>query len=738
MLTEKVILFQQPVDAVAKNFAKALQKQKGYCVEVTDSFFRFLRSLHKAKVVIVNTTKFDDPRFSLRLLGSIISAKLSGIPVINFFTLDTVDLCDTPVFKPLLYIINFLIARFSDRVLVLATRQHIVRRYRLSSSKVIPIHNYVDNSFWSIPQRGVGVKSHQELRLFYHGELLWWHGLERVAPIIAELQKKCPVRLIVAGNLYPTSMNLLGIKLCRQESAIKRKLHDFLRQDYVEWSGKLKRTQVKSLMQDVHFHVSQLADDSVVARTEVRTCLLEALAAGLPCLHIPTPALQQLPFEDLKNIIFIDPSSPTAAAEKIWSVFTNPEQYARISENARHLAQDKFDFARWFTSTGLPLLTALIGGKRLRVSRLTKFLDFLTRPLGVPLYFALTLISASIIKRFVKERKHIVSFNNADSEIDSHSTESIALIDELPFVSIVIPIYRSESTLAKCLDSIMRLNYPEERREIIIVDNNSPDNSRRIAEQYPVKIIDEPHQGRAFARNTGVRASAGDWIAFTDSDCMVEPNWLMKFAHSIKTHPEIAIFGGEIDSVALSSDMKQFFLEESILAQQDAMNGDMLLFPFVITANAMIRRSVFDKVGLFDTNLITAEDTEWGWRAHFSGFKMHYCPEVVVKHFHPVTPGGLFHQFYEYGVNETYLFLKHRSRIPADEMTRRLWFTPWRYRRVMKTIFLRMPLSILFSPRLLKRCILLLAKEIGYQGGRLQTNFLHPSTWKWFDLFISD
>lgn len=734
----KLILFQQPVDAVAKNFAKALQKQEGYRVEVADSLSGFLRSLNKAKVVVVNTTKFDDPRFSLRLLGSIISAKLYGIPVINIFTLDTVDLCDVRVFKPLLFIINFLIAQLSEKVLFLATREHIVRRYLLAQRKVVPIHNYVDNSFWYIPRSGRKEAKEQDLRLLYHGELLWWHGLERVAPIIAELQKKCNVRLIVAGNLYPTTMNLLGIKLSKRERQAKQKLREFLKQDYVEWTGRVPPSQVKSLMQEAHFHVSQLANDSVVADTEVRTCLLEALSAGLPCLHIPTQAIRRLPFRDLENVIFIDPASPAAAAEKIWSVFANPEQYARISENAQRIARDKFDFEKWFNSTGLPLVNRLIKDKKQYSSRLIKFVDYLTRPIGVPLYFALTLITASIVKRFVRERKVVVPFDVEKTNTNEQQIEHIEAIDEPPFVSIIIPIYRSEATLAKCLDSIMKLNYPEARREIIIVDNNSPDNSRLIAEQYPVKIIDEPRQGRAFARNAGVQASSGEWIAFTDSDCVVKPNWLMKYAHRIRDYQEVDIFGGEIESVALSPEMKKFFQEEAILSQQDAMNGNMVIFPFVITANALIRRSVFDRVGLFDTNLITAEDTEWGWRAYFSGVKMCYCPEIKVKHFHPITPGGLFHQFYEYGVNETYLFLKHRSRIPDDELARRLWFTPWRYRRVMKTIFLRLPISILFSKKIFKQCILLLAKEMGYRSGRLLTNFSHPSTWRWFDLFISD
>jgi GT2 family glycosyltransferase len=164
----------------------------------------------------------------------------------------------------------------------------------------------------------------------------------------------------------------------------------------------------------------------------------------------------------------------------------------------------------------------------------------------------------------------------------------------------------------------------------------------------------------------------------------------------------------------------------------------MLGRPFVVTANACIRSSAFDTVGLFDTNLITAEDTDWGWRAYFAGLAMQYCDNIRVKHFHPVTPGGLFHQFYEYGENETPVFLKNRDRLSYRELSKRLWIVPWSYRRTMKTIFFRLPWSMITSRENYKKCLLLLGKEIGYRAGRLHSNFTYPETWKWFRLFIQD
>ncbi len=369
-------------------------------------------------------------------------------------------------------------------------------------------------------------------------------------------------------------------------------------------------------------------------------------------------------------------------------------------------------------------------------SRIGRYIDVITRPVGVAFYFGFCLCVGTLLKALVKKRTLASDANAPASAADKEPAPPPP--PDPPRVSVVIPIYRSRGTLERCLESIMNSNYPENRREIIIVDNNSPDGSREIAERYPVRIVEEKNQGRAYARNRGIEASRGEWIAFTDSDCVVEPGWLSKFASRAREHPEVDIFGGEISSIGLSEEMQRFFEEESILTQNDAISGKMVLFPFVITANAFIRKGVFERVGLFDTALITSEDTEWGWRAHFHGIRMQYCPDVRVSHFHPISPSGLFHQFLEYGINETHVFLKHREHISKGELARRLWIMPWCYRKFMTTVFCRWPVSLILSKRHYKRSMMFLAKEIGYRSGRLLANFEKPETWKWFNLFIGD
>lgn len=746
MAKEIKIIFHRPIDTIVKNVCHRLSQLDDFKVETVSSFREFLRGLKRASMAIINTTKCDHPRFFLHLLASAILAKFHRLPVINFFTLDSFDLCDNIFFKPLLYFINFVVTLLSDKTLLLESRQYIARRYFIPKEKIITIQNFVDNEFWFLPPRQLAQDNQKELRLLYHGELLWWHGLERLEPIIEELKKKYPVRLIVAGQLYSFNLNFLGIEISRREKKKKENLREFLKKPYVEWLGRIEQRKVKELMNSAHFHVTQLEADSIVSTTEVRTCLLEALAAGMPCLHILTPALRSLPFKDEENIIFINPASADDGAEKILSIFANPEKYQFISKNGQQLAQQEFDFKAWFETIMMPLIIKLARKRRKTTSGLIQVLDFLTRPIGVPLYFLITLISGALLRVMVKKRftpaeaEKIESFCLKEISIPETTARefSISEMNKLPFISIIIPIYRSEHTLAKCLEAIMHLDYPASRREIIIVDNNSPDRSRQIAEQYPVRIVDEAKQGRASARNAGIRASRGEFIAFTDSDCIVEPEWLLKFFTSAQEHPDVAIFAGEIKSIGITPEMQSFIQAEAILSQEEAIGGKMLPFPFVITANAFIRRQVFAQIGLFDTSLITSEDVDWGWRAHFAGFKMRFLPDNRIRHFHPISPAGLFHQFYEYGLNGTRVYLKHQRHFPYKELVQRFWLMPWTYRRTMKTIFFRLPIGFLFSKNKYKNSILLLAKEIGYRGGRLRANLSHPETLRWLNIFITD
>ena len=91
-------------------------------------------------------------------------------------------------------------------------------------------------------------------------------------------------------------------------------------------------------------------------------------------------------------------------------------------------------------------------------------------------------------------------------------------------ISVVIPCYNEEDYIFACLDALFKQSY--QALEVIVVDNNSSDNSVSIAKRFPVKIVKEKRQGMIFARNRGFNMARGDVIARLDADCRAPVDWL--------------------------------------------------------------------------------------------------------------------------------------------------------------------------------------------------------------------
>lgn len=121
-----------------------------------------------------------------------------------------------------------------------------------------------------------------------------------------------------------------------------------------------------------------------------------------------------------------------------------------------------------------------------------------------------------------------------------------------PLISLIIPVYNVQDYLEECLDSVLLQDY--ENFEVVAVNDGSTDNSREILENYErrdsrIRVIDQRNKGLAGARNTGVAAACGDYIAFVDSDDYVTSEYLSAMAANAITHDaDVSICGRAIDS----------------------------------------------------------------------------------------------------------------------------------------------------------------------------------------------
>ncbi|MCT4641608.1 MAG: glycosyltransferase, partial [Bacteriovoracaceae bacterium] len=195
----------------------------------------------------------------------------------------------------------------------------------------------------------------------------------------------------------------------------------------------------------------------------------------------------------------------------------------------------------------------------------------------------------------------------------------------LPSVSYVIPYYNERKIIKKCIDSIKNQIYPQDKIEIIIVDNNSTDNGLSIFKEDPsIKIIKELKQGRSYARNTGWKNAKSEYIAFIDSDVTLTKQWTRYLVRSLNNSSRAAVAMGPITPVSKKQSefglfrlnnktifTNWFFMEIASATQ---------LYPIVNTASCMYEKKVLDKLDGFDVHLQRHEDTDLSFRASELGY----------------------------------------------------------------------------------------------------------------------
>ena len=219
-----------------------------------------------------------------------------------------------------------------------------------------------------------------------------------------------------------------------------------------------------------------------------------------------------------------------------------------------------------------------------------------------------------------------------------------------PKVSVVVPVYNGARTLIPCLDSLMNLDVCNEQIEIIVVDNNSTDETKEVIRQYPVIYLFEKNRGRGWARNRGAMFSKGEFVAFTDADCIVEKEWIKQLLGGFEDDERAAVCGGKILAFRQKTLFEKYVETRGILDQQKGIEGKSPQdLPRVVTANAMFRKSVLEEAGYFDEDLLTSEDTELSWRISFLGHEIKYVPEAVVYHQHTKTFKTFLKHHFDFG-----------------------------------------------------------------------------------------
>ena len=232
-------------------------------------------------------------------------------------------------------------------------------------------------------------------------------------------------------------------------------------------------------------------------------------------------------------------------------------------------------------------------------------------------------------------------------------------------VSVVVCTRDRPEQLAQCLHSLQNLSPPPQ--EILVVDNApSSDATHQLVAQMPnIHYVLEPHPGLSVARNTGIRHSTGEIIAFTDDDVIVHPQWISRIQQGFHDPQIMTVTGlvlpGELETEAQLIFEKGFggfsqgYLPKVFDPQffQKMKHRGVPVWRIGAGANMAIRRKAFELVGEFDRRLGAgasgcSEDSEFWYRILAEDWHCRYEPAAVVFHYHRDNMDKLTHQAYLY------------------------------------------------------------------------------------------
>lgn len=261
-----------------------------------------------------------------------------------------------------------------------------------------------------------------------------------------------------------------------------------------------------------------------------------------------------------------------------------------------------------------------------------------------------------------------------------------------PTISIIVPVKNAAGTLRDLLDSLMKLDYEEGKLEIIVVHGDSTDGTRKIAEEYPVTLVEEEGRGLNAARNTGVRYSRGEIIAFTDGDCVVPHNWAKCIAKNFHD-PVVGFVGGPVEGYNKAG-LLSVYMDETFFHAKPGFRGrrettDLKLLQFPAGCNMAFSRHALEKINFFDERIYYGfDDLDPVEQLGSRGFRIVLDPEVLVWHQHRTSLWGLLKQHFNYGRGGALLIIYKR----ASRLAR--WFTTYLFTSAFAIVLSVMMMAI--------------------------------------------
>lgn len=227
-------------------------------------------------------------------------------------------------------------------------------------------------------------------------------------------------------------------------------------------------------------------------------------------------------------------------------------------------------------------------------------------------------------------------------------------------LSVIVPIYQEEKYISKCIDSMLSQDYPKDDLEIILVDGMSKDRTREIVAAYTAKypfirMIDNPERIAPCAMNRGIKEAKGDVIMRLDAHVYYPNNYFSLLVEKLNELPGAENVGALCNTLPVNDSITAQSIA-AVLSSSFGMGNshfrvgadkemEVDTVPF-----GCFHKSIFDKVGLYDEELVRNQDDELNARIIKAGGKIYLIPQLVCEYYARDTAKKVYKMFYQYGV----------------------------------------------------------------------------------------
>jgi len=232
-------------------------------------------------------------------------------------------------------------------------------------------------------------------------------------------------------------------------------------------------------------------------------------------------------------------------------------------------------------------------------------------------------------------------------------------------VCVIIPGRGRQEKIEKCLSSVTGQGYPE--LEIIVVDDGLGEDALQVLDKFKdkIKVLKSNRRGPGFSRNLAAKFTDAEFLAFTDSDCIVAKNWIVELMRGFQEAALAASCGGrqELPDDATHFERKAFsFMKKAgfITDYTRKIKDDCIIeVNHNPSCNVMYKRDIFLKEGGFLEGLWPGEDVELDYRIKKTGYLQVFNPRAIVYHYRQKDLKSLLKMMYRYGSAQGFLVKRY-------------------------------------------------------------------------------